>query len=130
MSYATIEDLTAGFRKLTDTEKDQTTALLNEAAIVVDSYNPNADTEAKKLVVCRLVRRQLGDGQTTGLPIGATQGTMSALGYSQSWTVGTGSYGEMYLTKLDKKLLGLGNRVTFISSLGDENDCYRDSGFS
>lgn len=124
MAYATVTDLVAGFRELSETEKKQADALLKEAAIVVDAYNEGASNDAKKLVSCRLVRRQLGDGQETGLPIGATQGTMSALGYSQSWTVGSGSYGEMYLTKLDKKLLGTGARIGLASPWEDNNDSY------
>lgn len=106
-SYATVEDLVKGFRPLSDEEKEQASALLAEAAIVIDAYNEDSSDDAKKLVSCRLVRRQMGDGQASGLPIGATQGTMSALGYSQSWTVGSGAYGEMYLTKLDKNCLVL-----------------------
>ncbi|WP_297816796.1 hypothetical protein [uncultured Lactobacillus sp.] len=124
MAYATVTDLVAGFRDLSEAEKKQADALLKEAAIVVDAYNEGASNDAKKLVSCRLVRRQLGDGQETGLPIGATQGTMSALGYSQSWTVGSGSYGEMYLTKLDKKLLGTGARIGLASPWEDNNDSY------
>jgi hypothetical protein len=37
---------------------------------------------------------------------------MSALGYTQSWTIGaSGSAGELYLGKLEKKLLGYGNSI-------------------
>ena len=37
---------------------------------------------------------------------------MSALGYSQSWTVGSGgSVSELYLSKTDKKYLGVGNAI-------------------
>jgi hypothetical protein len=36
---------------------------------------------------------------------------MSGLGYSQSWTLSNGSTGEMYLSKLDKQLLGYGNKI-------------------
>lgn len=120
MAYATVEDVATGFRELSEQEKVQVTALLDEATIVVDAYSEKATADAKKVVSCRLVRRQLGDGQQFGLPIGATQGTMSALGYSQSWTVGSGSYGEMYLTKLDKKLLGTGARLGMVSPWEDE----------
>lgn len=118
--YATVEELAAGFRELSEAEKVQAKALLKEAAIVVNAYNEGASDDAKKLVSCRLVRRQLGDGQSAGMPIGATQGTMSALGYSQSWTVGSGAYGEMYLTKLDKKLLGTGARLGVTDPWGDQ----------
>ena len=59
-----------------------------------------------------MVIRALGDGDGTGVPMGATQGSMSAMGYSQSWTMSGGaSVGELYLNKLDKKLLGSGNAI-------------------
>jgi hypothetical protein len=36
---------------------------------------------------------------------------MSALGYSQSWTIGSGTVGELYIGKEDKKLLGASNKI-------------------
>ena len=36
---------------------------------------------------------------------------MSALGYSQSWTISNGSTGELYLSKAEKALLGGGNSI-------------------
>ena len=58
-----------------------------------------------------------GPANVTGL--GATQGTATALGYSQSWTMGSGASGELYLSKLEKKLLGVGSRVGARSPLED-----------
>jgi len=60
-----------------------------------------------------MVRRQLGsDSQSAGMfPAGASQGTVTALGYSQSWTMSGGAVGELYLSKLEKQLLGVGNRI-------------------
>ncbi len=43
--------------------------------------------------------------------MGATQGSQSALGYSQSWTISGGASGELYLSKLEKQLLGCGNKI-------------------
>jgi hypothetical protein len=43
--------------------------------------------------------------------MGATQGSVSALGYSQSWTIGSGSTGELYISKVEKKMLGAGNAI-------------------
>jgi hypothetical protein len=44
--------------------------------------------------------------------MGASQGSMSGLGYSQSWTISAGgSVGELYLGKADKQLLGYGNKI-------------------
>ena len=55
--------------------------------------------------------RSLEDSEQTvcgsdAVPIGATQGQMSALGYQQSWTFSNGSVGELYLAKQDKQILG------------------------
>lgn len=113
MSYATAQDVEAGFRTLSEDEQAKCTALLEEAALIIDSYNKDAQEDAKKVVSCRMVRRQLYDGDSGGVtyPMGATQGTASALGYSQSWTMGGGSSGELYLSKLEKKLLGVGDRI-------------------
>ena len=49
----------------------------------------------------------------------ATQASASALGYQQSWTVSGGSVGELYLSKLEKKLLGVGSRLGAHSPLED-----------
>ena len=85
--------------------------MLDDAAVIIDTFNEDAAAANKLVVSCRIVIRQLGDGETDGIPIGASQGTMSGLGYSQSWTMSGGSSGEMYLSKLDKELLGYGNKI-------------------
>lgn len=112
-AYATAADVADGFRELTDEEAARCGALLREAAVIVDTYNLYADTSAKQLVSCRMVRRLLGDGSGAAAlyPMGASQGSASALGYSQSWTMSGGSAGELYLSKLEKKLLGCGGHV-------------------
>lgn len=115
MGYAVVEEVQAGFRTLTDEERERCAVLLEEAALVIDAYGKNADPAVKGLVSCRMVRRLLGDGtggETPLYPMGATQGSATALGYTQSWTMGSsGSAGELYLSKLEKKLLGAGNRI-------------------
>lgn len=118
-AYATAYDVEDGFRVLTSEEQTRAEVLLQEAAIIIDAYNQAASTDAKRLVSCRMVRRQLGagDGGDIQFPMGSTQGSMSAMGYSQSWTMGSGSVGELYLSKLDKKLLGVGNRIGAHSQL-------------
>ena len=115
MGYAIVEEVEVGFRTLTQEERERTAALLEEAALVIDAYGKDADPDVKRLVSCRMVRRLLGDGtggETPLYPMGATQGSATALGYTQSWTMGSsGSAGELYLSKLGKKLLGAGNRI-------------------
>lgn len=120
MTYAEVQDVEAGFRALSKEEQTRCVALLSEAAVIIDHYNPDADADTKRVVSCRMVRRPLGDGEDgVSFPMGATQGTATALGYSQSWTMSGGSSGELYLSKLEKKLLGVGSRVGARSPLED-----------
>ena len=120
-AYATTDDVENGFRTLTTEERTRAGVLLEEAAVIIDAYNQAAGEGAKRLVSCRMVRRQLGagDGGDIQFPMGSTQGSMSAMGYSQSWTMSSGAVGELYLSKLDKKLLGVGNRIGAHSPLED-----------
>lgn len=112
-AYATPADVADGFRELTEEESARCIALMREAAVIIDAHNADAPPTSKKLVSCRMVRRLLGDGSDAAAlyPMGASQGSASALGYSQSWTMSGGSAGELYLSKLEKKLLGYGGRV-------------------
>lgn len=112
MAYATVADVQARMsRAMSESEQALCSTMLDDAAIIIDTFNALASADSKKVVSCRMVIRQLGDGQDVGIPIGATQGSMSGLGYSQSWTLTNGSTGEMYLSKLDKELLGVGNKI-------------------
>lgn len=118
-AYATPEDVAAGFRELSDAETAKCNALIVEAAVMIDAVAPGADCDRKRLVTCRMVRRQLGSGDD--MPIGATQSTVSALGYSQTFGFGSGaSAGEMYLGKAEKMLLGVGNKIGASNPYGGE----------
>ena len=111
MAYATIEDIQARMtRDLSADEQAVGTALLDDAAVIIDMAAPDATAEAKMVVSCRMVIRAIP--VEYGAPLGATQGSMSALGYSQSWTMGAGGgVGELYLGRLERRLLGLGDRI-------------------
>lgn len=112
MAYATYEDVQARMtREMSESEQAICTTLLDDAAVIIDLYNSEASADVKKVVSCRMVIRAMGDGELSGVPIGATQGSQSGLGYAQSWTVSNGSVGELYLAKLDKTLLGVGNSI-------------------
>ena len=112
MAYATVNDVQERMtRNLTADEQTVCASLLDDAAAIIDAYNSEASEFAKYVVSCRMVIRAIGDGTDQGAPIGATQGSMSALGYSQSWTIGSGAVGELYIGKLEKKLLGAGNSI-------------------
>ena len=112
-AYATVDDVQARMtRTMTEDERQLCDTMLEDAAVIIDAYNAQAAADAKKIVSCRMVIRALGDGETSGVPLGASQGSMTALGYTQSWTMGSGgAAGEMYLGRLEKKLLGAGNSI-------------------
>lgn len=111
MAYATVSDVQARMSTTMDTtQQNICTNLLDDAAIIIDGFNANASADVKKLVSCRMVIRAMN--VDADVPVGATQGSMSALGYSQSWTMGSySSVGELYLNKLEKEMLGCGNKI-------------------
>ena len=112
MAYATVEDVQERMiSTMSEAQEAVCTALLEDAAILIDAYTPAADAEVKKVVSCRMVARAIGDGSDSGIPAGASQGSMSALGYSQSWTMAGGSTGEVYMSKTERKMLGVGDRI-------------------
>ena len=113
MAYATVEDVESRLqRRISDNELEACVSLLNDAAVIIDATGTKADSGVKKVVSCRMVMRALGDGSAgSGVPMGASQGSVSALGYTQSWTMGTGAAGELYLAKLEKQLLGLNDHI-------------------
>lgn len=112
MAYATVNDVQARMaRTLSVQEESVCAVLLDDAAALIDAYKSAASDDAKKVVSCRMVVRALGDGVDSGIPLGATQGSMAGLGYSQSWTISGGAAGELYISKADKTLLGVSNHI-------------------
>ena len=118
MAYATVADVQARMKRtMTQEEQSLCSTLLDDAAVMIDATGTSAGDAAKLTVSCRMVVRAMGDG-SDGVPMGATQGSMSALGYSQSWTISAGgSVGELYLSKADKAMLGISNSIGSYSPL-------------
>lgn len=110
-TYATYEDVQKRLGQTFDTTQiDICDILLERAAFEIDSYNANATADAKKSVSVEAVARAMNE--TSDIPMGASQGSMSAMGYSQSWTLSSGgTVGSVYLSKSDKRLLGVGNQI-------------------
>lgn len=110
MAYATVDDVQARMsRTLTTDEREIVSKLLDDSAVIIDTFNANAPADNKTIVSCRMVIRALGSGDD--IPIGATQGSKSGFGYSESWTISAGAVGELYLGKLEKTLLKSGNTI-------------------
>lgn len=118
-AYATVQDVQARMSETMTTEQQNICSnLLGDAGVIIDSFNVNATSDAKKLVSIRMVQRSMSID--SDIPMGATQGSMSAMGYSQSWTMGTNtSVGELYLNRTEKKLLGYGNKIGVVPCLND-----------
>lgn len=113
MAYATYSDVQTRLGvTFSSQEQGICTSLLGRAALMIDSYkvSENVSTDAKKEVSINMVARVM-NSSTADVPIGATQGSMSGLGYSQSWTISNGATGELYFDKNDKRLLGVGNAI-------------------
>lgn len=111
MAYATTSDVQS--RMITTMSADKLTvctSLLDDIAVLIDAYNSSASADAKKIVSCSAVMRALSAFDDS-MPMGASQGSMSALGYSQTWTMPNGGTGELYLTKAERKILGVGNSI-------------------
>lgn len=122
-AYATVEEVAAGFRELDEDEQARAEQLLQEAAVLIDVTATQADADVKAVVSCRMVRRALGDSSTAAMPMGASQASIAAGGYSQSWTLGSGgAAGELYLGRTERLLLGLGNRIGARSPLEVTDD--------
>lgn len=119
MAYATVSDVQARMsRTMSSSEQTLCSTFLDDAALIIDCFNKDANADDKKVVSCNMVIRKMG--AESDVPMGATQGSQSALGYSQSWTIGGGgSSGELYLSKIDKRLLGVSNSIGSRSPVED-----------
>lgn len=110
MAFATVEDLEARWKPLTEEQEEVAEALLDDASALVSSQvqvDPDDDAQAAllKYVVCAMVKRAMTPSDSGA--VGITQGSMSADIYSQSWTYSNPS-GDLYLSATEKKALGIG----------------------
>ena len=120
MAYATALDVQERMASdLTDEQFNICFVLLEDVAVLIDAYKADASDAAKKVVSCSVVSRALSSTGDVGIPVGATQGSASAMGYSQSWTITNGATGELYLSRTEKKMLGAGNSIGSHSPLED-----------
>lgn len=85
-------------------------AALEQAGI--DFSEPTEEFAARLMQVCRsMASRAMGDDGE--IPYGVTQYSQGAGEYTQSFSVGN-PYGDVYLSKSERKMLGLGRaRASF-----------------
>ena len=76
--YAIVEDVEKRCRRtLTDAEKDTCSVLLEDAAVLIDSYNINASADAKKVVSCNTLATALPSGGADVVILKLTNGTVT-----------------------------------------------------
>lgn len=109
-AYATVADVQARWTNHTMTADEQTAAatLLDDAAVVLSTLvdvDPNdaEQSEILKMVSCNMVIRAMSSAVDA---YGVSNTSITAGVYSQSFTY-AGASGDLYLTKLEKRLLGV-----------------------
>lgn len=114
MAYATVADIEARWRPLSLDEQARATALLDDAAAIIDSLTSvgEDDLHAAKIVSCDMVIRSMSASAYD--TYGVSSASMTAGPYTQSMTYSNPS-GDMYLTKLEKRMLGISS--SYIGSI-------------
>lgn len=109
MAFATVSDIEARWRDLTVSEEARAAVLLDDAAAMLSKLvdvDPSDTEQAAllKAVNCDMVIRNMS--QTSSDLYGVSQSSMTAGPYTQAMSYANPS-GDMYLTKLEKRLLGI-----------------------
>ena len=117
-AYATVDDVVLRWRPLSDAEVEQASALLDDAAVMIRSACSDIeariadgllDAEVLKLVSVRMVKRAMT--APAGFE-GVSQWNVASGPHSQS-TQFANPMGDMWLTKVDRKMLGVGGARAF-----------------
>lgn len=109
MAFADVSDLESRWRELSTDEEARANVLLGDASamlsalVEVDSSDAG-QAELLKMVCCDMVIRAMS--ATAADTFGVSQTSMTAGPYTQSFSYSNPS-GDMYLTKLEKRLLGI-----------------------
>ena len=109
MAYATVSDIESRWRALSQDEQSRASVLIDDASAMLTALvNVDSDDQEQayllKQVCCSMVIRAMS--ATEADSFGASQMSMTAGPYSQSWSYSNPT-GDMYLTKLEKRLLGI-----------------------
>ena len=109
--YADIHDLTAKYGQLTPAQLEVAPAYLEDASILIrdilQSYGKSVEDFMEDTI--RKITTDVAYRGLSAVNVGSavSQSTVSAIGYSETFTYANPS-GDLYLTKLEKKQLGIG----------------------
>lgn len=117
MAFADVSDLESRWRELSTEEEARANVLLGDAsamlsALVEVDSSDYEQSELLKMVCCDMVIRAMS--ATAADAFGVSQTSMTAGPYTQSFSYSNPS-GDMYLTKLEKRLLGI--TTSYIGSI-------------
>lgn len=109
MAFADVSDLESRWRELSTEEEARANVLLGDASAILSALVTvdNSDyeqSELLKMVCCDMVIRAMS--ATASDTFGVSQTSMTAGPYTQSFSYSNPS-GDMYLTRLEKRLLGI-----------------------
>lgn len=119
MAYATVEDIEERWRELSDEEKDRAKVLLDDAAVILDAelaargLSSKGRTDKLRYVSYQMVRRAMGsamDGDYASI-------SRTAGSFTEQVTPSNPS-GDMYLTKNERRLLGVTLKAGLIAQVG------------
>lgn len=123
--FATVDELELSWPAITPAQAEDAPQKLVEASLIIRALKPDIDAlilaelmdpDLPKMVVCGMVKRALKTPDAGG-GIGTQQQTAGP--FSQSFTY-TNPDGNLYLSKLDRKLLGIGAaRAFMVDLMGD-----------
>lgn len=111
MAYAEVSDLNERLEQpLTGSKAKRAQTLLEDASALLSAYVPDPDAEPDmrrrlRIVCCNMVMRAMA---TSADMFGVMQSTVTADIYSQTFQYSNPN-GDFFLTKADKKMLGLSN---------------------
>ena len=110
MAFATIADLEARWRDLSDAEEARASVLLDDAAAYLQSLvevDPDDEVQAAnlKMVSCNMVKRAMSSAASDAF--GVTNATATMGPFSQQVAYANPS-GDMYVSKSERAILGIG----------------------
>lgn len=119
-AFAAYTDLEARWRPLSATEQATATTLLEDASVIIRAEAPGADdldSDITKFVACGMVKRAMIASGTEGVG----QDNLTAGPFSQQRSYAN-PMGNLYLTKQDKRLLGIGGQRAHTIDQGPYED--------
>lgn len=117
MAFAEVSDIESRWRELSTDEQSRASVLIDDAsamltALVAIDTDDDEQAQLLKQVCCSMVIRAMS--ATEADTFGVSQSTITAGPYSQTSNYANPS-GDMYLTKLEKRLLGI--TTSYIGSI-------------